>query len=269
MRKLAIYLAMSAMAWAILADAGVARGAPGDDGANGADTLRLNRTYRTVIKLELASGVTQIPLPPGGWVLLGLERSRHRKLGIPIVAGSLVRIEAGALAGIVQFKLNTEPSRMGWPAQGFCSTPSPLFMEFRANASFGKIDCWGLGRRQPRLERHKRKDGWAMIKRLKARKIAVPPVMISAEFRKSDRRKFLSLSYLFDPKRFKPVYGPVMPPVMPKGTTADIADWNGLKVRRDRRKTALVEGLKTWGWSWRLHVDAGFRGELTPARRPD
>lgn len=261
---------MSAMAWATLADAGAARGAQGGDGANGgADTLRLNRTYRTVIALELPSGVTQIPLPPGAWVLLGLERSRHRGSGIPYVAGSLVKIEAGALVGIVQFKVNTEPSWLGWPAQSFCSSPSPLFREFRTNTSFGKIDCWGLDRRQPRLERRKRKDGWAMIKRLKARKIAVPPVMISAEFRKSNRRKYLSLSYLFDPKHLKPVYGPVMPPVLPKGTAPGIADWNGLKVRRDRRKAALVEDLKTWGWSWRLHVEAGFNGELAPARRPD
>ncbi len=261
MRKLAIYLAMSAMALAILADVRMVRG----DGANGADTLRLNRTYRTVIELELASGSTQIPLPPGAWVLLGLERSFHRKLGIPYVAGSLVKIEAGALAGIVQFKVNSEPSGLGWPAQSFCSAPSPLFMEFRANTSFGKIDCWGLGRRQPQLERHKRKDGWAMIKHLKARKIAVPPVMISAEFRKSNRRKFLSLSYLFNPEHLKPVYGPVMP----MGTTPDINDWNGLKVRRDRRKAALVEDLKSWGWSWRLYVDAGFNGELVPARPRD
>ena len=205
LRKFAIYLAMSAISLVILADVRAARGAR-DDGANGGDTLRLNRTYRKVIKLELASGSTQIPLPPGAWVLLGLDRSRHRGSGIPYVTGSLVKIETGALVGIVQFKVNTEPSRMGWPAQSFCSAPSPLFMEFRANTSFGKIDCWGLGRRQPQLERHKRKDFWAMIKVLKARKIAVPPVMISAEFRKSNRRKFLSLSYLFDPKRLKPVH---------------------------------------------------------------
>lgn len=261
------------MALAIFAEAGAVRGdhvrVARSDGANRADTLRLNRTYRTVIELELPSGSTQIPLPPGAWVLLGLARAHHRRLGIPYVAGSLVRIESGVVAGIVQFKLNTEPSRMGWPAQSFCSSPSPLFLEFRANTSFGKIDCWGVGRRQPLLERHQRKDGWAMIKRLKARKIAVPPVMISAEFRKANRRKFLSLSYLFDPKHLQPVYGPVMPPVMSRGTTPDIADWNGLKVRRDRRKAALVEDLKTWGWSWRLHVDAGFNGELAPPRTRD
>ncbi len=266
MRKLAIYLAMSTMASTILADVTAARGdGTNGGGSKGAETLRLNRSYRTVLELELPSGSTQIPLPPGAWVLLGLERSRHRGSGIPYVAGSLVKIETGALVGIVQFKVNSEPSWSGWPAQSFCSAPSPLFLEFRTNTSFGKIDCWGLTRRQPQLERHKRKDGWAMIKHLKARKIALPPVMISAEFRKSNRRKFLSLSYLFDPKHLKPVYGPVMP----MGTTPAIDDWNGLKVRRNRRKAALVEDLKSWGWSWRLHVEAGFNGELAPARRPD
>lgn len=262
MRKVSIYLAISALALAIVADTQAASRDGANGGANRGDVLKLNRVYRSVIRLELPSGSTQIPLPPGAWVLLGLDRPRHRKSGIPFVIGSLVKLEAGVLAGIVQFRLNTEPSRGGWPAQSFCATPTPLFMETRANSAYRNVDCWGLGRRQLLVGRQRRKDARAMIKELTSRGIAVPAVMISAEFRKTDRRKLLSLSYLFDPGQSQPITGPISATT----TRSGIRDWDGPNVRRDKQKSALVEKIKSWGWSWRLHVEAGFKGLLAPAR---
>ncbi len=41
--------------------------------ANAQDTLKLNQTYRDIIRLDFPAGMTQIPLPEGEWELLGLQ----------------------------------------------------------------------------------------------------------------------------------------------------------------------------------------------------
>ncbi len=41
--------------------------------ATAQDTLKLNQTYRDVIRLDFPAGTTQIPLPEGKWELLGLQ----------------------------------------------------------------------------------------------------------------------------------------------------------------------------------------------------
>ncbi len=40
--------------------------------AGAQDELKLNQTYRDVIRLHFPAGKTQIPLPEGEWELLGL-----------------------------------------------------------------------------------------------------------------------------------------------------------------------------------------------------
>ncbi len=41
--------------------------------AGAQDELKLNQTYRDVIRLHFPAGKTQIPLPEGEWELLGLQ----------------------------------------------------------------------------------------------------------------------------------------------------------------------------------------------------
>ncbi len=41
--------------------------------ADAQDELKLNQTYRDVIRLHFPAGKTQIPLPEGKWELLGLQ----------------------------------------------------------------------------------------------------------------------------------------------------------------------------------------------------
>ncbi len=45
------------------------------------DTLKLNQTYRDVIRLDFAAGQTQIPLPEGEWELLGLQEDQGTEGG--------------------------------------------------------------------------------------------------------------------------------------------------------------------------------------------
>ncbi len=96
--------------------------------ASAQDKLTLNQTYRDVIHLNFSSGSTQIPLPPGEWVLAGHEEWRS-SLNTPMVRGFLAREESKTLTGLIYYSMNTEMSDGIWRQSSFCERENVLFME--------------------------------------------------------------------------------------------------------------------------------------------
>ena len=83
------------------------------------DTLKLNQTYRDVIRLNYNSGSTQIPLPPGEWVLAGYDEP-YNNIDIKMVKAYLARIENKVVTGVIKFTLPTDLSDGGWIVPRFC-----------------------------------------------------------------------------------------------------------------------------------------------------
>ncbi len=69
------------------------------------DELKLNQTYRDVIRLHFPAGKTQIPLPEGDWELLGLQEDEHSE-GERMWRVYLARVEDNILLGQVMFYIN-------------------------------------------------------------------------------------------------------------------------------------------------------------------
>ncbi len=111
------------------------------------DKLTLNQTYRDVIRLNYNSGSTQIPLPPGEWVLVGLEEYLS-SLNTPMVRGYLARVINNDLSGLIWFYMNTGLSDGYWSASSFCERENVLFMKKIRNYD-GDVNCWAVREDDP------------------------------------------------------------------------------------------------------------------------
>ena len=219
------------------------------------DKLTLNQTYRDVIHLDFSSGLTQIPLPPGEWVLAGHEEYRS-SLNTSMVRGYLARKESKTLTGLIYFSINIEMSDGTWSQSSFCERENVIFMEKIRNYS-GDVDCWALNHRTM-TSKTTRQAVVQLRDYLKRRKIEMPITMIVVQYRKTDNSKQVSLNYYFNPEfeGFSP----------PKQASWRANDWHRDRIYLDPEKVAYVDRLKLWGREWKRNVDAGFEGELEKSK---
>ena len=143
--------------------------------ANAQDTLKLNQTYRDVIRLDFPAGKTQIPLPEGEWELLGLQEDQS-ELVTRIWRAYLARIENRTLLGKVIFNVNSDAPSYGWAASSFCDRDDHYHVVVKVNRD-GDVDCWAV-----RMRPTRRKPWWSdgmkqMQDTLEARKVQIPTHM--------------------------------------------------------------------------------------------
>ena len=194
--------------------------------ANAQDELKLNQTYRDVIRLHFPAGKTQIPLPEGKWELLGLQEDQSTQVN-RIWRVYLARIENGTLLGKVIFRVNSDAPSYGWAASSFCEKDDHYHVVIKANRP-DDVDCWAVRRGTTR-----RRPSWSdglkqMYDTLEARGVHIPTHMSIAVYNRRNDYNLLALIYWFGPE---------------SGT-----------VTRDE--------TKEWAAQWKPKVDAGFLGEL-------
>ena len=223
--------------------------------ANAQDKLSLNQTYRDAIRFKMSIGRTHMPLPPGEWVLTGLDEGTT-DLGTPKMSAYLVRVENGVLTGIVRFGMNTDFSSGTWSRSRFCDRENVLFIEKRRNYE-EDVDCWAINHQL--FSSRKRVAKKQTIDYLVARKVKVPLTLISVEYRRTDRDKYVWCSYLFNPEHegFAP----------PERVKWSVNDWHRDRIGSDPQKVAYIERLKSWGREWKTQVDAGFLGKLSTRQK--
>jgi hypothetical protein len=194
------------------------------------DQLKLNQTYRDVIRLDFSAGKTQIPLPEGEWELLGLQEDLNN-VDIRMWRVYLARVENDTLVGQVFIIINTDLWDGGWISVDYCDRDNLWFKEVKSNRE-SDVDCWVVTRVRMRPERWKggRKQ---MLDNLLSRNVnvTIPQKMIRAAFFRRNTDNFLSIYYYFH----RYLLG---------------------------RPVITREDIKTWGRKWRPKVDAGFLGEL-------
>ncbi|MCZ6744507.1 MAG: hypothetical protein O7D31_07495 [Alphaproteobacteria bacterium] len=198
--------------------------------AGAQDELKLNQTYRDVIRLHFPAGKTQIPLPEGEWELLGLQEDLS-SVDIRMWLVYLARVENDTLVGQVFIIINTDLWDGGWISVDYCDRDNLWFKEVKSNRE-SDVDCWVVTRVRMRPERWKggRKQ---MLDNLLSRNVnvTIPQKMIRAAFFRRNTDNFLSIYYYFH----RYLLG---------------------------RPVITREDIKTWGRKWRPKVDAGFLGEL-------
>ena len=199
--------------------------------ANAQDTLKLNQTYRDVIRLHFPAGKTQIPLPEGEWELLGLNDEIEPQEAIKMWRIYLARIEHDTLVGQIIIRLNNDLWDYGWLSVDYCDRDNLWFKEVKSNRD-DDVNCWAVTRVRIRPERWKggRKQ---MLDSLLSRNVnvTIPRRMILAAFFRASIDNTLKIVYYFD--RYPP-YRPII----------------------------SREDIKTWGRKWKPKVDAGFLGKL-------
>lgn len=215
------------------------------------DKLLLNQTYRDKVGLKSNVGLTQIPLPPGEWVLVGLEKYLSG-LNTPMVRGYLARTQGKALTGLIWFSMNTEFSSGTWAQSSFCERENVLFMEKIRNYS-EDVDCWALNHSNQTFKEN-RESVKQLFAYVRTQNIKVPITMIGVNYRRADSTKQVYLNYKFNPEveGFSP----------PKQASWRTNDWHRDRIHTDPGKVAYVDRLKVWGREWKRNVDAEFEGEL-------
>ncbi len=200
--------------------------------ANGLDELKLNQTYRDVIRLHFPAGKTQIPLPEGNWELLGLNNEISGGGGdIKMWSIYLARIEHDTLVGQIEIRLNNDLWDYGWLSVGYCDRDNLWFKEVKSNRD-SDVDCWAVQRVRIKPERW-REGRKQMLDNLLSRNVnvTIPQNMIMGVFFRASEDNFLRIIYYFHPYPLE-----------------------GTPITR--------EDIKTWGQKWKPKVDAGFLGKL-------
>ncbi len=205
--------------------------------ADAQDTLKLNQTYRDVIRLHFPAGKTQIPSPEGEWELLSLQEDQSDQVN-RIWRAYLARIENGTLLGKVIFSVNSDAPQYGWVASSFCEKDDHYHVVIKVNRD-SDVDCWAV-----RRGRTRRKPSWSdgmkqMYDTLEARGVDLPYRMPIAVYIRRNDYNMLKLIYWFNPATSSIV------------TREDVQEWI---VNR--------EDVKEWAAHWKSKVDAGFLGEL-------
>ena len=199
--------------------------------AGAQDELKLNQTYRDVIRLHFPAGKTQIPLPEGEWELLGLNDEIESQEAIKMWSIYLARIEHDTLVGEIIIRLNNDLWDYGWLSVGYCDRDNLWFKEVKANRD-SDVDCWAVQRVRIRPARWKG-GRQQMLDSLLSRdvNVEIPRTMILAIFYRATTDNFLRINYYFH--RY-----PLGRPIVTR------------------------EDIKTWGQKWKPKVDAGFLGKL-------
>ncbi len=199
--------------------------------ASAQDELKLNQTYRDVIRLHFPAGKTQIPLPEGEWELLGLLDDTDANLNTRMWRVYLARIEHDTLVGQVTIDVSHDLPVGTWLAVGFCDRENIYFIEAKSNRD-GDVDCWAVHRVRIRPE-HWKEGRKQMLDSLLSRdvNVEIPPKMIRAVFYRASTDNFLRILYYFH--RY-----PLGRPIITR------------------------EDIKTWGRKWKPKVDAGFLVKL-------
>ena len=198
------------------------------------DQLKLNQTYRDVIRLDFSAGKTQIPLPEGEWELLGLQEDLNN-VDIRMWRVYLARVENDTLVGQVSFSINTDLWDYGWTSVDYCDRHF-YFKEVKSNRE-NDVDCWVVNRAPIEPHRDGGEGRNQMYKTLLARNVSIPRRMNRAVFIRATTDNYLRINYYFHPS----------PPVVENTNLGDFTTRGA---------------IKNWGERWKPKVDAGFLGEL-------
>ena len=200
------------------------------------DTLKPNQTYRDMIRLTYSSGSTQIPLPPGDWVLAGYNEFLNNK-DYRLVRGYLIRTTLNVLTGLISFRLPTEFETYGWEVPALCDKEDMLFHERLSAYEGGDSDCWGISRVKIRLRKSSSDAMRMLADYISGNSITIPSTMMSVKYSKTNSSNFLIISYYFHP------------------------DIDGTDPTNYFAFTN-INLYKAWGRKWKPKVDAGFLGKL-------
>lgn len=217
------------------------------------DTLNLNQTYRDVIRLTFDSGSTQIPLPPGDWVLAGYSEptSTNDKR---LVTSYFARVENQVLTGMIRFTISAEMSDSGWSVPSFCERKDVVFVEKLSAYDGGDIDCWGVNHRDMGWRNSTTVHSQMLYRYLTTHKLRVPPFMPYLQYYKADSTNYLNIRYFFNPD--------VEDINVDKTLGWPYSEWHRSYIDDHPEKVAYLERLKLWGRKWKRKVDAGFQGKL-------
>ncbi len=203
--------------------------------ASAQDELKLNLTYRDVIRLHFPAGKTQIPLPEGKWELLGLQEDQS-SLVTRLWRVHLARVANDTLFGYIYISINHDlPAGLGWASSDFCERENIYYIEVKSNR-LGDVDCWAAGR-----VRMKFKNSWPEARKqmhntLRARGVFIQRKLLRAVFIRRTEDNLLTLHYNFQRHTLKEEF-------------------------------STREDAKIWGRNWKPKVDAGFLGKLEGAKR--
>lgn len=215
--------------------------------------------------IPVGAGGTQVPLPEGKWLLVGTGTHAGRKE----ISGILIRTEQTRVSRLIDFYVPSGPpmqdrDSINWQSvYKFCSRNDVIHMgesetftsaTYHKGLGFDRQHCWGINHWPMTFSGSVPEHFLALRDYVEKNDLELPVTMITAQYRRSGRGKFMSLNYYFNPE----LEG-FAPPQQADWLTSD---WHRDRYYRDPEKRAYIEKLKKWATEWDSQVDKGFRGVL-------
>lgn len=210
----------------------------------------------------LSIGKIHVPLPEGEWVVAGRRVGQARAVG----AGThndetmadviLVDIADGTLRGLISIYTVLDYGKLRrWSKTDFCKNENLFYRQEDEIPGLHSYFCWGVT--------HHRMGGSANfagrdhIKErtefLASKNVAMPAVMMAAEFHIASGPKLLNVVYRRNPDLKK-----IPPSQTGEGRTSD---WHKSRIHQFPDKAQYAEKMKIWATGWREKVKADFDKE--------
>lgn len=215
----------------------------------------------TEVETKVRFARSDVPLPPGKWVLVsrGEEQSvgLNGAMGARLPYATLARIERNVLAGLVNLTGTVQYENLRWVRDRQCERTDFYFLDADRNFNDADQRCqyathfvrtWTASDNQPEQTR-------AMIQGLRAKSIALPPTMIVSVHRRVVGGEYLTVTYEISPAS---IGGPVA-----QANIWSASEWHKDKIADNPEHKRFLDAWVEWSKKMAPKVSDGFGRSLS------
>ncbi len=215
----------------------------------------------TEVETKVRFARSEVPLPPGIWVLV--SRGEERSIGLGGAMGArlpyatLARIERNALAGLVNLTGTVQYENLQWIRDRQCDRTDFYFLDADRNFNNADQRCqyathfvrtWTASDNQPEQTR-------AMVQGLRAKSIVLPPTMIVSVHRRVVGGEYLTVTYEISPAS---IGGPVA-----RTNVWSASEWHKDKIADNPEYKRFLDAWVEWSKLMAPKVSGGFGRSLS------
>jgi hypothetical protein len=215
----------------------------------------------TEVETKVRFARSEVPLPPGKWVLVskGEEQSigLNGAMGARLPYATLARIERNALVGLVNLTGTVQYENLQWVRDRQCDRTDFYFLDADRNYNNADQRCqyathfvrtWTASDNQPEQTR-------AMVQGLRAKSIALPPTTIVSVNRRVVGGEYLTVTYEISPAS---IGGPVA-----RTNTWSASEWHKDKIAENPEHKRFLDTWVEWSKQMAPKVRDGFGRSLS------